>query len=927
MTAVSQSYPNYLGGLNEQPDELKKAGQLSEALNVVPDPVRGLTRRPGFELVKWTNLSGNNSNSGFSMDPSGTWFQVDRPNLVNSDYVYYGCANQDGNVNIFNQDGQKQKILYARESLLPHKSYVFEGGFIYTYDENNLQIGEPIKVETPQDPDVSPGIIDYFRNTPENPLKYCVSKDHVIFSNPTKIPDWAGYNRPDASDKKKYYSFINLKIVDTENYNYSFKRFYADDNVDTYRYITEIEIDELDDIGSEDYDRDTSLFLQTGGPYRFTVDDDDVSGVDEPAIIEVDFRGQITQVKSDGGDGYYNKVTYTHTTEIISAGKGFRNTSFTKELSFPDKEDLKIKFKITDTQKVTATKNVTIIPEDISNSNSAEDILNSLRVKFEDAGIDKAVVTGSGLYLENNVEFSVSTAETAIADIINSEKMEDDQVPIARVNTVAELPVECYAGFIVEVVNSFDNKNNYYLKFASESESTPDVELTKSDGFWEEVAKPYEPFNPDPVSLPHMITIVRNPNKDTFLWVISPIEWEARTAGTSNDNPSMFEDKAAVTELNYYKNRLFMMTRKGTIISSRAGEINNLFINTAISSSVIDPVDIIANSNQRVPIYGSAIVNNSMVLFGETEQYSMTTNGDILSTETVGVTKISNYTFDKKSQPIYLGTNLGFTSSGQSRLYEMTNVYDRGPIDINERSQQIQTQFGKGFNMPVSSREQSMVLCYKSFVNTTDNSKDIYMYRFRQESSQESSQTSWVKWRLPHPVAFVSLPSDKIFVVVADENNVCRLYRMDSTTLSGMASPSLTNVPTFLDGYNADTEGVPFETRITFPTIYPRGKDSYDITSNVTVHRLKLSTSAVGAYNLSIKRVGYDPYEILVEQAPSDDYDSNEEPLESEHIETVPTYTRNKNLTITMSTSYNAPLTLRSMAWEGDWNPPYYKRV
>ena len=34
MTAVSQSYPNYLGGLNEQPDELKKPGQLVEALNV-----------------------------------------------------------------------------------------------------------------------------------------------------------------------------------------------------------------------------------------------------------------------------------------------------------------------------------------------------------------------------------------------------------------------------------------------------------------------------------------------------------------------------------------------------------------------------------------------------------------------------------------------------------------------------------------------------------------------------------------------------------------------------------------------------------------------------------------------------------------------------------------------------------------------------
>ena len=37
MTAVSQTYPNYLGGLNEQPDEVKKPGQLQEAVNVIPD--------------------------------------------------------------------------------------------------------------------------------------------------------------------------------------------------------------------------------------------------------------------------------------------------------------------------------------------------------------------------------------------------------------------------------------------------------------------------------------------------------------------------------------------------------------------------------------------------------------------------------------------------------------------------------------------------------------------------------------------------------------------------------------------------------------------------------------------------------------------------------------------------------------------------
>ena len=98
MTAVSQSYPNYLGGLNEQPDELKKPGQLTEALNVIPDPVIGLSRRPGFKLVG--ALPG--------VTGTGTWFEMQRTNNINSDYIYFGCINQNGTLSIFNQDGEAQ---------------------------------------------------------------------------------------------------------------------------------------------------------------------------------------------------------------------------------------------------------------------------------------------------------------------------------------------------------------------------------------------------------------------------------------------------------------------------------------------------------------------------------------------------------------------------------------------------------------------------------------------------------------------------------------------------------------------------------------------------------------------------------------------------------------------------------------------------
>ena len=64
-------------------------------------------------------------------------------------------------------------------------------------------------------------------------------------------------------------------------------------------------------------------------------------------------------------------------------------------------------------------------------------------------------MVGSGLYLENDAAFSISTSEIAVADVLNSQKKDNDVIPIVRVNTVAELPVECFAGFTVEVVNSF----------------------------------------------------------------------------------------------------------------------------------------------------------------------------------------------------------------------------------------------------------------------------------------------------------------------------------------------------------------------------------------------------------------------------------------------------------------------------------------
>ena len=51
MTSITQQIPNYVGGVSQQPDELKVPGQLRQAKNVIPDVTHGLLKRPGGKLI------------------------------------------------------------------------------------------------------------------------------------------------------------------------------------------------------------------------------------------------------------------------------------------------------------------------------------------------------------------------------------------------------------------------------------------------------------------------------------------------------------------------------------------------------------------------------------------------------------------------------------------------------------------------------------------------------------------------------------------------------------------------------------------------------------------------------------------------------------------------------------------------------------
>ena len=66
MSSITQTIPNYVGGMSEQPDQLKVPGQVTNIVNAIPDIVHGLYKRPGAKRIGTAPLT--------NVQSSGSWF-------------------------------------------------------------------------------------------------------------------------------------------------------------------------------------------------------------------------------------------------------------------------------------------------------------------------------------------------------------------------------------------------------------------------------------------------------------------------------------------------------------------------------------------------------------------------------------------------------------------------------------------------------------------------------------------------------------------------------------------------------------------------------------------------------------------------------------------------------------------------------------
>jgi len=99
-----------------------------------------------------------------------------------------------------------------------------------------------------------------------------------------------------------------------------------------------------------------------------------------------------------------------------------------------------------------------------------------------------------------------------------------------------------------------------------------------------------------------------------------------------------------------------------------------------------------------------------------------------------------------------------------------------------------------------------------------------------------------------------------------------------------------------------------------------------DFTSDLIIHRVKVSTGLSGPVKYDVSITGRPEWSNTIEATAPNSYNLNNVNMSADAIHTVPIYQRNENLTFKIIGDTPFPVSLLSLNWEGKYNTGFYRR-
>ena len=742
MGSVTQLIPTLTGGISQQPDELKIPGQVNVADNVLPDVTHGLMKRPAGKYV--TSLSDGTNNS----QTNGKWFHYYRDEAEQ----YIGQVSRTGDINMWKcSDGSEMNVTGSTSAMATYLTHSSDEDIQtltindYTFITNRLKtVAMSSTVAPVRDPEVFLEL-DQIKYASQYSLNIFDTTNFQTITTATRISvelvrSSNNYCNTDGTIASHTARVNNVTRCDASTASPN-----DDDvapNVGTRIFEitsgqTLVDNDAVSTVGGTDFSYQVNIYNQAG-----------TSGQTGRSNLyfRITTTGQSTPVGAGSNVEY--RTRYTTNNDLLYGGEGWQAGDHV----YVYMKDGYYKVTVDEISTAKVQANLGLIRPnptsfDTKTTVTGEAILGTLRSaivatgNFTDANVQ---IIGNGIYITRPAAqgtFNMSAPNTVLMNVVSG-----------SVLTVDDLPRQCKNGMVVQVRNSAEEEDDFFVKFVGNNGRD-------GNGVWEEVAKPGTEIEFDVGTMP--LQLIRS-NATTF--TISTVNWEDANVGDTDanvgTNPRPSFVGQTINKMVFFRNRLVMLS-DANIIMSRPGNFFNFWAKTATTISNLDPIDISCSSTYPAIVYDAIQVNAGLVIFTKNQQFMLTTDSDILSPRTAKINALAAYNFNHKTNPISLGTTVGFLDNAgkNSRFFEMSRMFREGEPNVVNQSQVVSSLFAKDLTLISSSRENNVI-----FFSETDTNK-IYGYRYF-DSANKRVLAAWFSWTITGNIVYHCMLDDDLYVVV-----------------------------------------------------------------------------------------------------------------------------------------------------------------
>ena len=858
MAGITQTIPNYVGGISEQPDQLKVPGQVKSTQNSIPDVVHGLYKRPGSKRLGASPLT--NVQSG------GSWFHYYRDETEGS---YIGQVAANGRVRMWKcSDGTEKNVWYHTDNA--------------AYDGSNSDHTSITSYLTPNP------------SSDSEDIQALTINDTTFLNNRSKTVATTG-----TTTGRPHKNFAYIELSRSENGRQYALNIYDDTSTQSHNVATKIKIksDTLDEgngtgtcpgIGTQVFSVNTVVehtiptsgvntstdvitksdhgwsngqaikYWSIGGAVITGLSDQTVyyvidattntfkvsassgggsislSGTGNNSQIFSELTGEVISITNSAGVRYTGvgtrdnlifrvsalgqqgvnpsasnvnsgadyRCSYNREVNLLHGGEGWITGDEVVVALDTAQTTYNYTIRIEDHETASITTNVKAVrptptPFDADTSVTIDAILGGITSELS------GVTVNSNPLLSKVVGNGIYIYTAADADDFNVEIVDQDLMRVMQteINDVQSLPFQCVHGAIVKISNTrASDEDDYYVKFNGENGKD-------GPGSWVECAEPGIVKSFNAATMPHMLQ--RQADGD---FLIKQYTYSDREVGDNVTNPIPSFVGGTINKVIFFRNRLVFLSGEN-VVTSRPGSIAtpNFWSNTALTVSASDPIDISCSSNYPSDLFDAIEINSGLLCFSSNAQFLLASDDTVMNPDTAKLRAVSWFNYNTVIPPISLGQTVGWVdnSNKYSRFMETANVVREGAPVVQDTSKIVPTLLPKDIDLFTNSKENNLV-----FFGKTD-SDTVIGYRYLRTGDKQIL-SSWFKWKHNNPLKYHFIINDQYFLLDTDnflqsinlvqadtdpsidQDDVNYLIHLDNfTTISGGVYSSTTNLTTF----------------------------------------------------------------------------------------------------------------------------------